>query len=98
MVSVSEALVLVPSGSVSELKTLAVFVWLAIVELGTVNLTVTVALAPETIVPRSQVKLGLPLHVPSESVTVPRVNPDGKESVRLTNLASDGPPFETVIV
>jgi hypothetical protein len=45
-----------------------------------------------------QVKLGLPVHVPCEGVTVPRVNPAGHVSARDTAAAVDGPALLTVIV
>src|SRR5438309_49097 len=50
-------------------------------------------------VPRAQVKLGVPVHVPWEGVIVPRAKPDGQVSARVTPWASDGPPaLLTVIV
>ena len=61
-------------------------------------MTVTVALPPETIVPSEQVKLGLPVHEPCEGVTVPRVNPAGHVSDKLTPVASDGPALVIVVV
>ena len=98
IVSVSEAVLLALTGSLTALETEAVFVWLAVVEDGTVKVTVTVALEPLVIVPRAQVKLGLLLQVPWDGVTVPRVNPAGHVSVMLAPVASDGPPLWTVIV
>ena len=50
------------------------------------------------IVPSEQLKLGLPVQVPCEGVTVPRLKPAGKVSVRLTLVAAAGPALETVIV
>ena len=50
------------------------------------------------IVPRVQVKLGVPEQLPCDGVTVPRVNPAGHVSLRLTAVASDGPALLTVIV
>jgi len=97
-VSVSLAVLLPGLGSLVVLETVAVFVWLAVVELGTVESTVTVAEPPEAIVPSAQVKLGLPVQVPCEGVTVLRVKPAGQMSDRVTDAASDGPPFEIVIV
>jgi hypothetical protein len=49
-------------------------------------------------VPSEQVKLGLPLQVPCEGVTVPRVNPAGHVSARDTAAAFEGPALLTVIV
>jgi hypothetical protein len=60
--------------------------------------TVTVAEAFGASVPSEQVKLGLPVHVPCEGVTVPRPNPAGHVSVRETFVAFDGPALLTVIV
>jgi hypothetical protein len=57
-----------------------------------------VALPPAAIVPRVQVKLGLPLQVPWDGVTVPRVKPAGHVSVTVAASASDGPLLLTAIV
>jgi hypothetical protein len=59
--------------------------------------TVTVAFAPLAIVPSEQVKLGLPVHVPCEGVTVPRVKPAGHGSESDTPAAADGPALLTTI-
>ena len=61
-------------------------------------MTVTVALAPAVTVPNEQVKLGLPVHVPCEGVTVPRVNAPGHVSVSETAAALAGPALLTVMV
>ena len=58
----------------------------------------TVAVPPAAIVPRSHVKLGLPVQVPWLGETVPRLKPVGNVSVRVTAVASDGPALVTVIV
>jgi hypothetical protein len=70
---------------------------LAVVELGTVYVTVTVAFAPLAMIPSEQLKLGLPVQVPCEGVTVPRANPAGQVSLSDTACASDGPSLWTVI-
>src|SRR4051794_11540184 len=49
-------------------------------------------------VPSEHVKLGEPVHVPCEGVTVPRVKPAGQVSDRETPAAFDGPALLTVIV
>ena len=60
-------------------------------------MTLTVADPPELIVFSEQVKLGLPVQLPCDGVTVPRVNPAGKVSERLTLVAAAGPALETVM-
>jgi hypothetical protein len=44
------------------------------------------------------VKLGLPVQVPCDGDTAPRVNPAGQVSLSDTACASDGPVLLTVIV
>jgi hypothetical protein len=48
-------------------------------------------------IPSEQLKLGLPVQVPCEGVTVPWANPAGHVSFNDTACASDGPPLLTVI-
>jgi hypothetical protein len=48
--------------------------------------------------PSEQVKVGLPVHVPCEGVTVPCANPAGQVSLSDTPCAFDGPALFTVIV
>jgi hypothetical protein len=51
------------------------------------------------IVPSEQVKLGEPMHVPVDGVTVPRVKPVGQVSLSETAAALAPPAaFETVMV
>src|SRR5947208_482671 len=67
----------------------------------TVYVAVTVAVPPEAILPRSQVKSAGSDSVsqdPWDGVTVPRVKAVGQVSVRLTAVAFDGPAFEIVAV
>lgn len=59
---------------------------------------ITVALVPELIVPSAHVKLGVPMHVPWDGVTVPRVKPAGHVSESDTPVAVPGPALLTVIV
>jgi hypothetical protein len=47
--------------------------------------------------PSEQVKLGLPVQVPCEGVTVPCANPAGHVSLSETPCAFDGPALFTVI-
>src|SRR6476646_1120194 len=49
-------------------------------------------------VPRSQLKLGLPVQVPWLALMAPRLKPAGKVSVRVTAVASEGPALVTVMV
>src|SRR5690349_19240158 len=91
IVSVSLAVLFVLFESAMSLDTVAVFVWLAVVELGTMKFTVTVADAPDASVPSAQVKLGLPAQMPCELLTVPRLKPAGNVSTRLTFVAAAGP-------
>jgi hypothetical protein len=75
-VLVSIAVLLPVFGSFVVLLTLAVFVWLPVVELGTVYATATVFTPPAAIVPNEHVKfvvLVVVSHVPVNGVTVPRV-------------------------
>src|SRR5205809_32664 len=53
---------------------------------------------PAGMVPREQVKLGLPEQDPWEGVTVPLENPAGQVSDRVTAWASEGPELVTVMV
>src|SRR3954452_5257453 len=60
---------------------------------------VTVAEAPDATVPSAQVNVGLAaVHVPSDGVIVPRVNPAGNVSETLTAVAFEAPLFVTVTV
>src|SRR5262249_12978574 len=71
------------------------------VEAGTVKVTVTVALPPAAIVPRSQVKsepTPVGVQVPCDGVIVPWVKPLGQVSLSVVPVASDGPALLTVIV
>ena len=53
---------------------------------------------PLAIVPREQVKSGPAPTLAQPAGSVPRVNPVGQVSVKLTAWASDGPALLTVIV
>src|SRR2546421_168072 len=95
----SVAVLLLGSGSlVVELTVAELTCGFAVVEAGTVYVTVTVAFAPLATVPSEQPKLGLPEQLPCEGVTVPRVKPAGQVSKSDTACASDGPALCTVIV
>src|SRR3954470_6544939 len=96
--SVSDAELLAALWS-SGLETVTLFVCEAVVEAGTVNVAVTVAVPPFASVAHVQVKLEAPLQVPpADGVTMPWVNPTGQASDTLTVVASDGPVFVVVIV
>src|SRR3954470_23604535 len=73
------------------LVTVAVLSWLVFVEDGTVYFAVIVAEPPAGIVPSEQVKLGEPVHVPCDGMTMPRVKPAGHVSLTFTETASEGP-------
>ena len=57
-----------------------------------------VAEEPDAIVPSEQVKFVTAVQLPCDGVTVPCVNPAGQVSDTDTDVASEGPALETVIV
>ena len=63
-----------------------------------VTMIITVAVPPLLIVPRPQVTVLVPVHVPWLAEAENRVTPEGSVSIRLTFVAGSGPLFPTVIV
>ena len=94
---VAVALLLVVFGSPVELLADAVFHTSPLVISGRTTI-VTVAVAPDASVPRSQLIALVPLHVPCVVVVETHETSAGSESLSLTLDALSGPPFDTVIV
>jgi hypothetical protein len=67
-------------------------------EAGAVTAIVTVACAPETIVPSEHVTVLVPEHDPCEALEDCSVVPEARVSVSDTPVAGDGPASETVSV
>src|SRR6266571_403842 len=84
------------SGSVSLAATVAVLLnWP--VDCGTTTMLATAEL-PLARLPKLQITVAVPLHVPCVGVAGPKVTPAGRVSVTVTLVAGDGPLLVTEIL